>query len=387
MREFRTALIYTTAYLPYIGGAELALKEITERWHNVRVLIVTARLSRTVPQRERIGRAEVIRIGIGIPRVDKLLLAVFGKRAGERALKGSEPDCVWAIMASYGALAALAYKRAHPRVSFILTLQEGDTHEHIARRARFLGKRFREIFERADAIQAISQYLADWARGMGATAPVTVIPNGVDIEKFRFRSWKSDSPQANPTSKSIELITTSRLVKKNAVDDIIRALAHLPETVTLEVVGDGVERNNLKVLTLSLNLSSRVHFAGAIAPEEIPLALARADIFVRPSLSEGLGNSFLEAFAAGLPVIATPVGGIPDFLRDGETGWFAEVRNPESIAACVRYITDPVHKEHVARVVTNARTLVEQTYSWEALSLSMLHVIGTLSLQYAENNT
>ena len=371
MREFRTALIYTTAYLPYIGGAELALKEITERWHNVRVLIVTARLSRTVPQRERIGRAEVIRIGIGIPRVDKLLLAVFGKRAGERALKGSEPDCVWAIMASYGALAALAYKRAHPRVSFILTLQEGDTHEHIARRARFLGKRFREIFERADAIQAISQYLADWARDMGATAPITVIPNGVDIEKFRFRSWKSDPPVADPTSGPVKLITTSRLVKKNAVDDIIRALAHLPETVTLEVVGDGVERNNLKVLTLSLNLSSRVHFAGAIAPEEIPLALARADIFVRPSLSEGLGNSFLEAFAAGLPVIATPVGGIPDFLRDGETGWFAEVRNPESIAACVRYIINPAHEEHVTHVTAAARALIEKDYTWESVMVRM----------------
>ena len=373
MREFRTALIYTTAYLPYIGGAELALKEISDRWPDMaRVLIVTARLSRAVPRREHIGRAEVIRIGIGIPRVDKLLLAVFGKRAGERALKGSEPDCVWAIMASYGALAALAYKRAHPRVSFILTLQEGDTHEHIARRARFLGKRFREIFERADAIQAISQYLADWARGMGATAPVTVIPNGVDIEKFRFRSWKSDlGGGRSPTSKSIELITTSRLVKKNAVDDIIRALAHLPETVTLEVVGDGVERNNLKVLTLSLNLSSRVHFAGAIAPEEIPLALARADIFVRPSLSEGLGNSFLEAFAAGLPVIATPVGGIPDFLRDGETGWFAEVRNPESIAACVRYIINPAHEEHVTHVTAAARALVEKEYSWESVMVRM----------------
>src|SRR3989344_4183432 len=311
MREFRTALIYTTAYLPYIGGAELALKEITERWHNVRVLIVTARLSRTVPQRERIGRAEVIRIGIGIPRVDKLLLAVFGKR-------------------------------------------------------------FREIFERADAIQAISQYLADWARDMGATAPITVIPNGVDIEKFRFRSWKSDfGGGRSPTSKSIELITTSRLVEKNAVDDIIRALAHLPETVTLEVVGDGVERNNLEVLTHTLNLSSRVHFAGAIAPEEIPLALAHADIFMRPSLSEGLGNSFLEAFAVGLPVIATPVGGIPDFLRDGETGWFAEVRNPESIAACVRYIIDPAHKEHVTHVTAAARALVEKEYSWESVMVRM----------------
>ncbi len=368
MEDARQILVYTTAYLPHIGGAELAIKEITDRFpESFRVTIITARLSASLPRRARIGRADVIRVGLGIPLFDKFLLFLFGKWIGERALEGKEPDCVWASMASYGGLAALAYKRAHPRIPFLLTLQEGDSHEHIARRARFLGRRFKEIFKRADAIQVISQYLGMWAREMGARVEPVVIPNGVNIEDFKYK--------ATNIKNHIILITTSRLVKKNAVDDIIRALAHLPEQVKLTVVGEGIERHALEALAKSLGVQNRISFLGAIVPEKIPHILADADIFVRPSLSEGLGNSFLEAFAAGLPVIATPVGGIPDFLTDGETGWFAEVRNPESIAACVRYIIDPAHREHVDTVTRNARALVEEKYSWDGISKKILRLI------------
>lgn len=373
MEDARQILVYTTAYLPHIGGAELALKEITDRFPEAfRITIITARLSDTLPRREHIGRADVIRVGIGIPFFDKLLLSFFGKWIGERALEKREADCVWAIMASYGGLAALAYKQAHPQVPFLLTLQEGDSLKHIHRRAQVLGTRFTEIFKLADAVQVISQYLGAWAREMGARVEPVVIPNGVDIESFPIP--KSDFGSGrSPTSDGATLITTSRLVKKNAVDDIIRALAHLPEQVNLTVVGDGVERKNLELLAKNLGVEKRVLFLGSTAPEEIPQVLAQADIFVRPSLSEGLGNSFLEAFAAGLPVIGTSVGGIPDFLTDGVTGWFAEVRNPESIAACVRYIIDPTHREHVESVIRKARLLVEREYSWESIAKRVLN--------------
>lgn len=360
-----TVLIYSTAYLPAIGGAERAVEEITARLsQSYHFVMVTARLSRTLPRRERIGAVDVVRVGVGIPFVDKVLLALFGARVGSRALAGTPAQVVWAIMASYGGLAALRYKECHPSTRFLLTLQEGDTLTHIARRARWIQKRFKNIFVRADAIQTISTYLARWAESMGARAPISIIPNGVDVQKFTYR-------EPEFATDAIRLITTSRLVKKNAVDDIIRALVHVPNSVTLDIVGDGVERKNLEELTRSLQLTSRVRFVGTIAAEDVPPLLAQADIFVRPSLSEGLGNSFLEAFAVGLPVIATPVGGIPDFLIDGETGWFAEVRNPESIASCVRYISDTAHRAHVRQVTATARALVERVYAWDVITKQM----------------
>jgi glycosyltransferase involved in cell wall biosynthesis len=80
-----------------------------------------------------------------------------------------------------------------------------------------------------------------------------------------------------------------------------------------------------------LHLEDRVKFLGYVPHKDMPKYLQIADIFIRPSLSEGLGNSFLEAMSAGLPIIGTPVGGILDFLVDRETGLFCEVANPKSI--------------------------------------------------------
>jgi glycosyltransferase involved in cell wall biosynthesis len=90
-----------------------------------------------------------------------------------------------------------------------------------------------------------------------------------------------------------------------------------------------------------------------------------ADVFVRPSLSEGLGNSFLEAMALGLPIIGTKVGGIPDFLKDGETGLFCQVNNPEDVARKIRMIKgDPILRE---KLIKNGQGLVKTFYSWETI--------------------
>jgi len=198
---------------------------------------------------------------------------------------------------------------------------------------------------------------------MGYRGKIEVIPNGVDVKKFEnVRSRAFDK-------NKVVLITTSRLVKKNGVGDIIEALKFLPESISLQVLGIGPLESELKLQTTNYKLQTRVEFLGHIPYGEIPKHLHEADIFIRPSLSEGFGNSFIEAMVAGLPVIATPVGGIVDFLESGSTGLFCEVHNPQSIAKQVeRLIADEPLRE---RIILNASSMVCERYQWDLIAREM----------------
>ena len=240
--------------------------------------------------------------------------------------------------------------------------------------------RWSGVFKRADHITAISNYLGAWARRMGAHCPVTVIPNGVDTTKFEARNSKHEI-----NLKSKVIIHTGRLVKKNGVDILVEAMKFLSNNVQLQILGDGIEEKNLKLQATSYKLQARVEFLGHVPPNEVPNYLAQADVFCRPSRSEGLGNSFLEAMAAGVPVVGTPVGGIPDFLIDGQTGlprprlpdgqgqtgWFCEVDNPKSVAEKIEYILDPVNHDKVEQVINEARQMVLNKYNWEIIAKQM----------------
>src|SRR3989338_7842052 len=119
--------------------------------------------------------------------------------------------------------------------------------------------------------------------------------------------------------KDIKIITTSRLVRKNGIDTLIEAAQELKNnkiSFRVLIAGGGPEERALKALAKRLGVDDYIEFLGEILPVEVPLYLAHVDIFFRVSRSEGLGNSFIEAMAAGLPIIGTNVGGIPDFLKD-----------------------------------------------------------------------
>ena len=231
--------------------------------------------------------------------------------------------------------------------------------------------RLLRIFQQATYIQAISHYLAAWAKQMGATCPIAVLPNGVNLANFARveTAWQPE--------KKV-LITTSRLVAKNGVDDLIKSLNFLPAVVTLKILGSGPEEAMLKQLVAERGLASRVSFLGQVPQERLPEHLAAASIFIRPSRSEGLGNSFLEAMAAGVPVIGTPVGGIPDFLFEGETGWLCKVHNPQSIAEKVEYILQTKNRPEVERVIAQARHLVEEKYDWDKITAQFADILRQL---------
>jgi len=363
-------LILTTAYFPFVGGAEIAVKEITDRLPGIEFSMITARMDKKLPKFERLGNIDVYRVGIGWPIIDKLWLAGFGYLLAQKLYKEKKFNIVWAIMASYAGFTASEFKNKNPDIKFLLTLQEGDDLGEIEKKVRLIKNKFNNIFKHADYIQAISNYLADWARTKKVKCPVEVVPNGTNqfsINNFQF-SINEFKEKLGIQENEKTVMTASRLVKKNGVGDLIESMKDLPDNVKLLICGSGQDEEKLKNLSVKLGFINRVKFLGYIMPEELPKYYAVADVFCRPSITEGLGNVFLEAMSENIPVIATPVGGIPDFLADGQTGWFCEVRNPKSIAEKIKYILDENNKGEVQKVIANAREMVEGKYNWDKIA-------------------
>ncbi len=370
-------LIFSLVYHPrFVGGAEVAVKEVTDRISpsELSFHMVTLR-SKGEKETGEIGTIRIYRIGgTLLPlKLRKYLFPFLAARKARQLHAANHYDSIWSIMANYAGFGALFFKFKHPQVPFILTLQEGDSLEHIRSRVGILYPLFKKIFTKADRIQAISTFLAEWARYMGAKGPIEVIPNGVDVENFQL---SIPNFQKEEIRNKLEIrkedkvvITTSRLVAKNGIEDLIEAMRFLPENVKLLILGSGSLESDLKLEAKTLKLEARVKFLGFVPHAKLPQYLRASDIFCRPSLSEGLGNSFLEAMATGLPVVATPVGGIPDFLTDGGTGLFCQPHDPESIAVAVRaLISNDALRQ---RVVTNAEKMVREKYSWDLVAEKM----------------
>lgn len=365
-------LIFSPAFLPFIGGAELAVKEVTDRLVDIDFVMITARLSKDVPAFEKLGNVHVYRIGIG-NALDKFRLIARGWKQAQALGKF---DVLWSIMASYGGFAALRYKKRNQSVPFLLTLQEGDSKWHIYKHVWWCWPYFKKIFTSADAIQAISYYLKRWAEEVGSHCLIRVIPNGVDVARFVSATVALSDEEKARVREEIGIphdakvvISVSRLVKKNGLDHLIQSLTLLPSNTNLVIAGSGELEQNLKQLAERTGLHNRVHFVGDVGHSLLPQYLVIADVFCRPSLSEGLGTAFLEAMAAGVPVVATPVGGIPDFLTDGETGLLCRPENQSDIAAKIKRILDD--SALADRIRLKARNLVVEQYNWDSIAKAM----------------
>jgi len=369
--------VFSLAQYPVVGGAEVAMKEIIERLPDLEFKLFSHDFKK-----------------YGHGKLAKFFYVFRAWRAAEKAHREEPFGAIWAMMAAYGGLAALFFKFRHPKTPMLLTLQEGDSEAHILSRVGIFYPIWKLIFKKSDRIQVISNYLADFARRHGATCPIEVAPNGVDIKAFSVERLASSKSSKTLNAKPYTLITTSRLVYKNGVDTLVDAVKLLKESVRLEILGDGPQSHALELRAKNPPKNVEIIFRGHVDPAQIPEYLAKADVFVRPSRSEGLGSSFLEAMAAGLPIIGAKVGGIPDFLQGYNTnarmntndtnntanGSFVEVDNPEDLANKISLLIK--NEKLRKRLGENGRRLVLENYSWERISEKMHSIFNALITNY-----
>jgi len=180
----------------------------------------------------------------------------------------------------------------------------------------------------ADAVFPVSTYTASLVRNMGVPPErIEVVHNGTDPTLFRPHDARPLRDALGLNGHKV-LMTIGRLVPRKGIDTVLHALpqvAHDVPDVQYLIGGHGPDRPRLEALTQDLGLEERVRFLGNIAPEALPRYYNASDVFVMPSRAEGpsvegFGIVFLEAGACGKPVVGARSGGIPDAVRDGETG-------------------------------------------------------------------
>lgn len=377
-------LIFSLAYYPdMVSGAEVAVKEITDRIsrEDIEFHLITLLFDRSRPHAERIGNVTVYRVGFGGGYLSKMLYISLAVWKACDLHRRRPFDALWSVM-TYMLFPVVLAKWFGVRVPHILTLQDGDPYERVFERwfIRPLTPVLDYGFRTARIVQAISSYLGEWARRRGYQGTLEIIYNGANARDFAEATSDEEiealKQSLGKKDKDVFIVTTSRLAHKNGIDAVIAALPLLPDNVSFVIVGGGEDEKKLKDQAESLGVSGRTLFVGNVERTETPKYRRIADIFARPSRSEGLGNSFASAMAAHLPIIATQEGGIKEFLfdekRDPEkptTGWAVDVDSPEQIADAV---TDILANPDKVRLVTeNAYRLAYEQYNWDTIAAQM----------------
>ena len=206
--------------------------------------------------------------------------------------------------------------------------------------------------ERSDRLTAVSEYLRrETYNAFGCTAcDVRVIHNFVDPDLYkRERYSPSLKNQLGSTHPVLMHISNFRKVKR--VRDIIGIFARVNSELPsrLVMIGDGPERVDAEDETRRLGVEASVSFLGKI--DDIAPLLASADLFLLPSETESFGLSALEALASGVPVVCTRVGGLPEVVRDGETGFLCEVGDVEGMArVSLDLLRDPERWQQMSKL-------------------------------------
>ncbi len=191
--------------------------------------------------------------------------------------------------------------------------------------------------EQSDGVTAVSRYLREKTlTNYGIQKDIEVIPNFVDLKKYRRIESEEVRKACAPNNEKV-LVHTSNFRPVKRVADVIHIFNSVRKHVSakLLLIGDGPDRSSCEQLARELGINDSVKFLGK--QTEIVDVLSIADLFLLPSQSESFGLAALEAMACEVPVISSSVGGLPELVAHGETGYIAEIGDVERMA---RYAVD-----------------------------------------------
>ena len=265
------------------------------------------------------------------------------------------------------------------KVPFVISAL-GTLERKIAYEGSYTSRQIFEAMNCADKVLSVSEDLKIHIVNLGISEDkVSVVPNGVDMEKFKPAGKEYARNMLNlPQDKKIVLFVGA-LKKIKGVDYLIEAAkSFLDSNISLYMVGrdDGMKKS-LEKRAHELKIGNYIKFTGPLNHEDIPLWFSASDILVLPSLSEGRPNVVLEAFACEVPVVATNVGGIPELMINGETGYLVPAENPTELSEKVNKLLGD-RDLRIKMGKFGRRTIIQRGLTWETHAKRTIKIYSKL---------
>jgi glycosyltransferase involved in cell wall biosynthesis len=225
----------------------------------------------------------------------------------------------------------------------------------------------------------VSKASCDFLKHLGARN-VHLIHNGVDLINVLSEMEKEKKKkQMGLDADDRVLLFVGRLIYAKGLQDVFPSLKSLIEVeprLKMVVVGDGPYRTDLEDMVKKLKLEAHVRFLGMKPVEEVKECLQAADWFVNPSHSEGLPRSILEAAAAGLPIVATDVGGTAEIIQDQQSGLLIKKEEEERLK---ERLASLIKDQNLSRTLgREARKNIEKTFDWKKINQSYIDLFQQL---------
>ncbi len=250
-----------------------------------------------------------------------------------------------------------AWERARNRGEKISTVEEFQSRRQSLRSEA--GKWLRtRITKRADTVITPSRYLRAVVAGWGIPERrISVIYNALETPP-------ETGAARLPPFAGTTLVTVARLVAWKGIDVLVELIAER-KNWRLLVIGDGPERRNLEAHAIRTGVAERVIFTGGLPRKQVFAYMKAADVFVLNSLYEGLPHIILEAFSAGLPVVAASAGGTMEVVEDGVNGLLVPTRRKDLLSAAVgRLESQPALR---SALIEGARRTLQDGFRWEKM--------------------
>jgi glycosyltransferase involved in cell wall biosynthesis len=367
-------LMLNNEYPPIGGGTATAnyyvIRELAERGFNVD--LVTSTPERDAFEIEHLSpSSRVFRVPIHNKNPHyqterELLTYIYNAFFHIRTLyRGDEPKydlChAWSGLPA-GALALLLkWKRQLP---YIVGLRGSDVPGYDVRYLwlyPFLKVPLSMIWGQSSAITANSYELRNLAHEFRPKDEIDVIPNGVDLERFSV----TELPERGENDV-FTILCVARLVERKGIGHLIDAVHHLVKVrrnFRVVLVGRGDKERDFRAQVEREGLSQWVDFRGDVLHYDVPAVYNEADMFILPSLNEGMSNAVLEAMASGLPIITTYTGGTAEMLRGN--GIVIPKQSPDAIAKAILEIWD----NHELRQTMGIRSrAIAETLTWQKVA-------------------